>query len=117
MSGDDVGRPAAGPDGDGGRGLDDAAFDGADRTTVKLRLAAADVRSVIGTEMVCSVCPGPKVEHAPGRRVVGAGHGRAVLGGVLALLTLLAEVAPAGPPSMTGTWAIPAEVSTVSPRM
>ena len=38
-----------------------AAFDGVDRTTVKLRLAAAVVRLMIGTEMVCSVWPGPKV--------------------------------------------------------
>ncbi len=31
------------------------AFDGLDKTTVKLRLGAEDVRLVIGTEMLCSV--------------------------------------------------------------
>ena len=37
------------------------AFDGLDKTTVKLRLGAEDIRSVIGTEMLFSVWPARKV--------------------------------------------------------
>ena len=37
------------------------ALSGVDNVTVKFRLGAAPARSTMGTVMLCTVCPGPKV--------------------------------------------------------